>query len=79
MRDIGLFGKKNGWSLIVGGTSGRRPRIGDIIAESLTDDQAVGLAQKCLEYYKNNAKPRERISRFIERIGIEAFKKAVLE
>ncbi len=78
LRDIGLFGKKNGWSMIVGGTSGRRPRIGDLIAENMTDDQACELAQKCLEYYKNNAKPRERISRFIDRIGIEDFKKAML-
>ncbi len=78
LRDIGLFGKKKGWTLIVGGTSGRKPRIGDVIAENLTDDQAVMLIQKCLDYYKNNAKPRERISRLIERMGIEPLKDAVL-
>lgn len=80
LRDIGFLGKKNGWGMIVGGTSGRRPRIGgDVIAESLTDDQAVELAQKCLAYYKNNARHRERTYRFIERIGIDAFNKPVLE
>lgn len=78
LRDIGLFGKSKGWTLIAGGTSGRKPRIGDVIGEQLTDDQAVELAQKCLEYYKDNAKPKERIARFIERTGIEAFKDAVL-
>ncbi|OPY59760.1 MAG: Nitrite reductase (NAD(P)H) [Pelotomaculum sp. PtaU1.Bin035] len=78
VRDIGLFGKAKGWTLIIGGTSARKPRIGDVIAEQLTDDQAVELVQKHLEYYKNNAKPKERTARFIERIGIEAFKNAVL-
>jgi NAD(P)H-nitrite reductase large subunit len=78
VRDIGLFGKKSGWTFIFSGNSGARPRIGDIIAENLTDDQVVELARKCLDYYKANARGRERTARFIERIGIEEFKKAVL-
>jgi NAD(P)H-nitrite reductase large subunit len=78
VRDIGLFGKKSGWTFIFGGNSGARPRIGDIIAENLTDDQVIELARKCLDYYKANARGRERTARFIERIGIEEFKKAVL-
>lgn len=78
VRDIGLFGKKSGWTFIFSGNSGACPRIGDIIAENLTDDQVVELARKCLDYYKANARGRERTARFIERIGIEEFKKAVL-
>ena len=34
--------------------------------------------KKCLDYYSKNANPKERMPRFIERIGIEEFKKAVL-
>jgi NAD(P)H-nitrite reductase large subunit len=79
VRDIGLFGKSKGWTLVVGGSSGRKPRIGDVIAERLTDDQALELVHKCLDFYKKNANTKERTARFIERIGIEAFKKAVLE
>ncbi len=78
VRDIGVFGKKTGWTFIFGGNSGARPRIGDVITDKLTDDQVVELAQKCLDYYKANAKGKERTARFIERIGIEEFKKAVL-
>jgi len=78
VRDIGLFGKKSGWTFIFGGNSGARPRIGDIIAENLSDEQVIELARKCLDYYKANARGRERTARFIERIGIEEFKKAVL-
>jgi NAD(P)H-nitrite reductase large subunit len=78
VRDIGLFAKKSGWTFIFGGNSGARPRIGDIIAEKLDDDQVVELARKCLDYYRAEARGRERTARFIERIGIEEFKKAVL-
>lgn len=79
VRDFGAFGKKSGWTVIFGGNSGARPRIGDVLAEGLSDEQVVELAQKCFEYYKANAKPKERTARFIDRIGIEEFKKAVLE
>ena len=79
VRDIGVFGKRTGWTFVFGGNSGRNVRVGDIIAEDLTDDQVVELANKCLNYYRENAKPNERTARFVQRIGIEEFKKAVLE
>ncbi len=78
VRDIGVFARKSGWTFIFGGNSGSRPRLGDVLAEKLTDDQVIELAQKCLDYYKANAKGKERTARFIERIGIDEFKKAVL-
>ena len=78
VRDIGLMGKKNGWTLSFGGHSGNKARVGDILAEDISDDEAVELIQKCLLFYNANAKKKERTSRFIERIGVDEFKKAVL-
>jgi NAD(P)H-nitrite reductase large subunit len=78
LRDFGAFATPKGWTVIVGGNSGGRPRIGNVIAEHLTDKEVLSLLQKCLDYYGKNAKARERMPRFIERIGIEEFKKAVL-
>ncbi|MDQ7786617.1 MAG: hypothetical protein RDU01_03335 [Thermodesulfovibrionales bacterium] len=78
LRDIGAIAEPDGWKVIVGGNSGGRPRIGDLIAEKLTDDQALALIKKCIDYYAKNSKPRERVPRFVERIGIETFKKGVL-
>lgn len=79
VRDFGAFGKKTGWTVIFGGNSGGRPRIGNVLAEGLNDDQVVELARKCFDYYIANAKPKERTARFIDRIGFEEFRKAVLE
>jgi len=78
VRDFGAYGRKSGWTVIFGGNSGGRPRIGDVLAEGLNDEQVVELAQKCFDYYTANARPKERTARFINRIGIEEFKKAVL-
>ena len=77
VRDIGLFGKKKGWTVVFGGNSGRRPRIGDIMAEDLDKEKAIDFAKRCLEYYAAHAKKKERTARFIERIGIEEFKKGI--
>jgi len=55
MRDFGAFGKKSGWTAIFGGNAGGRPRIGDVIAEKLSDDQVIDLAKKCFDYYAAEA------------------------
>ena len=78
VRDIGMFGKKSGWILIFGGSSARRPRVGDILAENLTREEAVALTGRCLDYYAAHGKKRERTCQFVQRIGIDAVKKAVL-
>jgi NAD(P)H-nitrite reductase large subunit len=78
VRDIGILGKKKGWTIIFGGNSARRPRIGDIIAENVDRKTAINLTKRCLKYYAANGKKKERTARFIERIGIDAFKEAVL-
>jgi NAD(P)H-nitrite reductase large subunit len=74
VRDIGLVGKKKGWTVAFGGNAGNRPRVADILAEDLGRDEAIELIRRCLAYYKENARPRERTARFIERTGIEAMK-----
>ena len=78
VRDIGIYGKKTGWTYIIGGSSGRRPRIGDVLAEDLAEEAVFDLTRRSLEYYRANAKGKQRMARFIERIGIENFKDAIL-
>lgn len=77
VRDIGILGKKNGWTLIFGGNSARRPRIGDVIAQDLSKEEVISLAKRCLEFYACNGKKKERTARFIERISIDEFNKSI--
>jgi len=68
VRDIGVFGKKNGWTLVFGGNGGGCPRIADIVAEGLSDDEVIELIGKCLDFYRENARKMERTGRLMRRI-----------
>jgi NAD(P)H-nitrite reductase large subunit len=79
VRDIGLIGKKKGWVISFGGNSGGRPRIGDVIAENVSDAEAVALVRRCLEYYRDNVDKKLRTARFVEKVGIESIKKSLFK
>jgi NAD(P)H-nitrite reductase large subunit len=78
VRDIGMFAKKTGWTLIVGGSSARLPRIGDVVAKDLSAEEVIGLTHKIMEYYQKEAKKKERMARFVERVGIDNLKEIIL-
>ncbi|MDU2208933.1 MAG: DUF1858 domain-containing protein [Veillonella sp.] len=77
MKDVGVIGSVEGWSVYAGGSGGAHPRIGDLIAEVTTEKEALALVDRIIEYYKANAQI-ERMGEFIDRIGLDAFKEAVL-
>lgn len=77
VRDVGVFATKSGWNLVVGGSSARRPRIGDLIREGLKEEEVIPLVKRTLEYYRDHAKKRERMAKFVDRIGIEELKDAI--
>jgi len=77
IRDIGVFGKKNGWTLVFGGNGGGCPRIADIVAEDLNDDEVIELLGKCLDFYRENARKMERTGRLMRRTKIDKFWKYI--
>ena len=77
VRDIGVFGKKNGWTLVFGGNGGGCPRIADIVAEDLSDEEVIGLLGKCLDYYRKNARKMERTGRLMRRTKTDKFWKYI--
>lgn len=77
VRDVGLIGKKDGWTLIIGGNVGANPRIGDILTDGLDDQAALEAIDKVVAYYRENAKKGERLGKMIDRTGLEGFKAAI--
>ena len=77
VRDVGVVGKKKGWTVSFGGSSTRTPRAGDILGEGLSDDQARDLIDRCLRFYAENANKKERTARFVARVGIDSIRRAV--
>jgi NAD(P)H-nitrite reductase large subunit len=48
------------------------------MAEKLSKDEIIDLTKRTLEYYGKKAKKRERMAKFVDRIGIENVKEAIL-
>lgn len=76
-KDIGVIGTTTGWQVYAGGSAGAHPRFADLIAEVETEAQVLALVERMVTYYKENAHI-ERIGAFIDRIGLDTFKEAVL-
>lgn len=77
VRDIGLIGEKNGWTLTVGGNVGARPRIGQVAAAGFDDDLVLLAVEKTVAFYAKEAKKGERMGKMLDRIGIDSLITAV--
>jgi len=77
VKDIGLVGKKRGWTVLAGGSAGLKPRLADEIAVGLSDDDAYGMVESLIAFYEENCKSGERMGGLIDRIGLDAVKAAV--
>jgi NAD(P)H-nitrite reductase large subunit len=77
LRDIGLVGRKNGWTVIFGGNAGAKPRVGDELASGLDDDAALDLVARALAHYAAQAKPRQRTARWLEDCDIASVRAAL--
>ena len=73
IKDLGLVGMQTGWRVLGGGfVSGLRPRLADVIASGLDDEQALALADNVIDWYRQTGKAK-RLGRVIDEIGLEKF------
>lgn len=77
-KDVGVIADKTGFIVTAGGSAGFNPRMSDIIAKDITEEEAFKLVEKILNFYNNTAEFGEKLGDFIDRIGIDVFKKSVL-
>ena len=77
IKDIGLIGTPKGWKLLVGGNAGIKPRIGRLMAKNLSNDDALNLIGKIINYYQSNSNEK-RLSAFIEKINFDTFMNYIL-
>jgi NAD(P)H-nitrite reductase large subunit len=70
------MGTAKGYILSVGGSAGPRPRLGDVVAKDLSEEQVLDLVEKIIDFYKGYGKPR-RIGEVLDEIGVEKFKAEV--
>ncbi len=74
IKDVGLVGTAKGWRLLAGGfVSGLKPRLADLIAADLNDEEALALVDKIVEWHQKAGKAK-RLGRVIDEVGLEQFK-----
>jgi nitrite reductase (NADH) large subunit len=79
VKDIGLVAVEGGWEVYVGGAAGASVRKGDLLATVDTDEEAIHVALVFLQHYREQADYLERTYGYLERVGIDAVKAAVLD
>ena len=77
IKDIGLMGTSKGFRLYAGGTSGVNPRLGNLIAEELSENESLDLIDRIINFYKKTNQ-KKRLGKIIDEIGLDTFKKEVL-
>ncbi len=77
IKDLGLVGMQTGWRVLAGGfVSGLKPRLADLLASGLSDDEALALVDRVISWYQQAGKAK-RLGRVIDEVGLEKFMEEV--
>jgi len=80
VKDVGAVAVGEGkWEIYVGGAAGSHIRKGDLFAVVESHDDVLKLSGRFIQYYRENAKYKERTYSFVERIGIAKLKAILLD
>jgi len=77
--DVADPAKKIKCAVYIGGCGGRTPRGGFKLARLYAEDEVIPLVQKVVAFYKAHVQTRQRLAFFIEKIGRDAFLRAIGE
>lgn len=68
LKDIGIVKMRDTFDLYVGGEpKGLKATAGVLLGSGLTEESLVGIVSRLIEYYKANAKGKEKFSKFVNR------------
>jgi len=65
------------YKIFVGGTWGKRTRMGTPLSRLVSEDEIIPILEKSLLWFKENANAKERFGLCIDRLGIESLEKAI--
>ncbi|WP_274365732.1 nitrite reductase [Paenibacillus thermotolerans] len=72
LKDIGIVKMRNIYDLYVGGEpKGLKAAAARKLVSGITENRLVPVIMAIIEYYKANAKGKEKFSRFVERVSLE--------
>ena len=74
-----MVGIEGGWEIYVGGNGGVHVRAGNLLHAVRREEEVIAVVSAYLQYYRETAHYGERTSVWIERIGLESIRKALVE
>lgn len=79
IKDIGIVGVTGGWEIYAGGSGGIEVARAQKLASVKTRDEAVAITDALLQHYREEAEYGERLFKWMERAGLDAVKRAVID
>ena len=67
------------YKIFVGGTWGKTTRMGTPLSRYVEESEIFPLLEKSMLWYKENAEPKERFGKAIDRLGIDALERYLFE
>jgi nitrite reductase (NADH) large subunit len=79
IKDVGAVAIGDGkWEIYVGGAGGSHVRKGDLLCTVGSEDEVLLYTGRFMQWYRENARYKERTYTFIERVGIERVRAVVV-
>ncbi|MEY4513754.1 MAG: hypothetical protein RLZZ450_5876 [Pseudomonadota bacterium] len=80
VKDLGVVAVEGGrWEIYVGGAAGAHIRKGDLLTVCDSADDVMKVSGRFIEYYRQNAKYKERTYTWVERVGIERIRAVIVD
>jgi nitrite reductase (NADH) large subunit len=80
VKDVGVVAVEGGkWEIYIGGAAGSHIRKGDLLCTVDSHAEVLQLSGRFIQYYRENAKYKERTYAFVERVGLTKIKAVVLD
>ena len=78
LKDIGVVKMRDSFDIYVGGDAkGLKANLANLLVSGLNEAQVVPVITKLIDFYKVNAKGKEKFSKFINRITLDQLKHVV--
>ena len=80
IKDVGFVTVGDGkWEIYIGGAGGSNVRKGDLLCTVDSEESAITHGGRFMQFYRENAKWRERTYDFVTRVGIERIRAVIVD
>jgi nitrite reductase (NADH) large subunit len=79
-KDIGIIATEGGeWEIFIGGACGVSVRKGDVLCRVKSQEEAIRITARFMQYYQEHGKYLERTYDFVPRVGLDRLKAILVD